>query len=266
VIRIAVRRLLLVSSLLLGSVDSGRADQALPIPSSLLPALSGRLVDGARILDDTTKAEIADKLAAQEAKSGDQVVVVTLPDLRGYPIEAWGLSLGRFWKIGQAGKDNGVLLLIAPSERKVRIEVGYGLEDKLTDAAADKIIRSTIIPRFKIGDFPGGIADGIDAIFAMLDGTYQPKAESSIDLGAFGKWAESFALAVLSLLTLLILNLRSRRDLITGKRHWYWMSYGADGFAAPTGRHSGGFLGGSGGGSFGGGGGGFGGGGASGGW
>lgn len=236
------------------------ADQDYPVPTSLMPALSGRVVDAAHILDDVTKAAVEQKLAEEEAASSDQVVVVTLPDLDGRPIEDWGLSLGRYWGIGQAGKDNGVLLLVAPRERRVRIEVGYGLEGRLPDATASDIIRSIIIPHFKVGDMPGGIAAGVDAVLAVLGGGQPPNAAIETDTGGFGKSVEAGVFATLALLGLLLLRLRFRRDLISGKRHWYLMSYGAGGL---PGHRGGGIFGGGG---FSGGGGGFGGGGASGGW
>jgi uncharacterized protein len=97
-------------------------------------------------------------------------VVVTLKSLQGTSIEDFGVELGRRWQIGQKGKNNGVLLIVAPSERSVRIEVGYGLEGTLTDAVSRLIIENAILPRFRANDFPGGISRGVDDIISVLTG------------------------------------------------------------------------------------------------
>ena len=136
-----------------------------------VPALSGRVVDQAGILNKAEESRLTAKLKDLEAKSSIQLVVVTLPSLRGSPIEDWGLTLGRSWGIGQKGKDNGVLLIVAPNDRELRIEVGYGLEGTLPDATADAIIRNVIVPRFKSGNMAGGISDGVDAVIAVLTGS-----------------------------------------------------------------------------------------------
>ena len=122
--------------------------------------MGGRIVDDANILDPPTRAALDQKLAALEAKTTDQLVVVTLKSLQGTSIEDFGVQLGRSWRIGQRDKNNGVLLIVAPSERKVRIEVGYGLEGTLTDAVSKLIIENAIIPRFRANDIPGGVTRG----------------------------------------------------------------------------------------------------------
>src|SRR5262249_4947581 len=132
----------------------------LPAFALVLPALSGRVVDEANILDQTTRAALTQKLADLEAKTTDQLVVVTLRSLQGTSIEDFGVELGRRWRIGQQGKNNGVLLIVAPSDRKVRIEVGYGLEGTLTDAVSKLIIENAIIPRFRANNVPGGVTRG----------------------------------------------------------------------------------------------------------
>jgi uncharacterized protein len=134
------------------------------------PALSGRVVDDAGILDEETRAALTQKLAAFEARTTDQLVVVTLKSLQGTSIEDFGVELGRHWQIGQRDKNNGVLLLVAPNERRVRIEVGYGLEGALTDAVSRLIIENGITPRFRAGDFAGGITRGVDDIVSVLSG------------------------------------------------------------------------------------------------
>jgi uncharacterized protein len=134
------------------------------------PQLTGRVVDEANILNAATRAELTRKLADIEAKTTDQFVVVTLKSLQGASIEDFGVQLGRHWQLGQKGKNNGVLLIVAPAERKVRIEVGYGLEGKLTDAVTKLIIEGSIIPRFRANDFPGGVTRGVDDIVQILTG------------------------------------------------------------------------------------------------
>jgi len=134
------------------------------------PQLTGRVVDQAGILDPATREELTGKLAALEQKTTDQFVVVTLKSLQGTTIEDFGVQLGRHWGIGQKGKNNGVLLIVAPNERKVRIEVGYGLEGTLTDAVSKLIIENAIIPRFRAGDCAGGIRRGADDILQVLGG------------------------------------------------------------------------------------------------
>lgn len=133
------------------------------------PALTGRVVDAAHLLDPATLSALDAKLAAQEAQTTDQFVVATVPSLESLSIEDYGNRLFRAWKLGQDKKNNGVLLLVAPAERKVRIEVGYGLEGILTDAVASTIIRSAIIPAFKAGDMAGGVVKGADAILEVLN-------------------------------------------------------------------------------------------------
>ena len=132
------------------------------------PALTGRVVDEAGMLQPATKAALEQQLAQIEKESSDQLVVVTLKSLEGYEIEEYGYQLGRAWGIGQAKLNNGVLLIVAPNERKVRIEVGYGLEGTLTDAVSHEIISEAIIPRFKEGNMEQGVVDGVNAIDQVL--------------------------------------------------------------------------------------------------
>lgn len=141
------------------------------------PSLSGRVVDQAKLLSTQTANELTTLLAQHEETTGNQVVMVTLSSLGGYEIADYGYQLGRHWGIGQQGKDNGVLFIVAPSERKVRIEVGYGLEGTLTDALSKNIIETVITPRFKQKDMPGGIVEGAHAILAVLDGSYEASSE-----------------------------------------------------------------------------------------
>lgn len=162
-----MRRLLVLVLVLGAAIAPAVADPP-------IPALTGRVVDAAGVLDDATISSLTTQLQNYESMTTNQVMVVTLPDLKGYPIEDWGLALGRGWGIGRKGKDNGVILIVAPHDRQLRIEVGYGLEGVLPDATADRIIRNEIIPRFKAGDIPGGIAVGTNAILQAISGTYEP--------------------------------------------------------------------------------------------
>jgi uncharacterized protein len=132
------------------------------------PALTGRVVDQADILSPAVRTDVAAQSKELEEKSGIQVVVATVPSLQGSDIETFANQLFRAWELGQAQKNNGVLLLVTPNERKVRIEVGYGLEGTLTDALASTIISGAIVPHFKRGDFSGGVEGGVHGILAVL--------------------------------------------------------------------------------------------------
>ncbi|MGH1418970.1 MAG: TPM domain-containing protein [Hyphomicrobiaceae bacterium] len=136
----------------------------------IFPELTGRIVDGANILSDEDEATIETELAKLEDQSTDQVVVVTLPSLQGYAIEDFGYQLGRHWGIGQKEANNGILLIVAPSERKVRIEVGRGLEPQMTDIMSKLIIQNAILPQFRRGNFPAGIKAGVRDIKDVLLG------------------------------------------------------------------------------------------------
>jgi uncharacterized protein len=145
------------------------------------PALTGRVVDDAGVLNASTRNELTDMLAAHERATGEQVVVVTLDSLQGFSIEDFGYQLGRYWGIGQRGKNNGVLLIVAPKEHKVRIEVGYGLEGWLTDATSRTIIETDILPSFKRGDFNAGVLAGTTSILKVLGGSGAPMDHSFLN-------------------------------------------------------------------------------------
>jgi len=130
---------------------------AAAVVAANFPALTGRIVDAAQVISASARAAIEPKLADLESKSGIQLVVATVKSLEGQDVESYANELFRTWKLGEKAKNNGVLLLVAPNERKVRIEVGYGLEGTLTDALSSVIITNALIPRFKTGDFSGGI-------------------------------------------------------------------------------------------------------------
>lgn len=148
------------------------------------PALTGRIVDGANLIAPEARQRIEEKLRAHEEKTSDQLVIATVPSLQGVTIEEFANGLFRFWKLGEKAKNNGVLLLVAPKERKIRIEVGYGLEGALTDALSKIIITTAVTPKFKTGDFAGGIEAGTDGILAILAGDaeeWQRRAEVRSD-------------------------------------------------------------------------------------
>lgn len=145
---------------------------ALPVAAQnkpTFPPLTGRVVDQANLLDAATEQALTEKLAALEAKSSDQLVVVTVDSLHDQPIEDYGYQLGRAWGIGQKEGDNGALLIVAPNEKKVRIEVGYGLEPILTDAFSSLVIQNDILPSFRQGDYQAGVVKGVDALIAQLE-------------------------------------------------------------------------------------------------
>jgi uncharacterized protein len=134
------------------------------------PDLAGRVTDEAGLLSPADKADIENDLASLEQTSTDQLAVVTVKSLQGYPIEDYGVGLGRKWGIGQKGKDNGILLIVAPNDHKVRIEVGRRLEPMMTDTISALIIQNAILPKFRRGDFAGGIKDGVRDIKTVLLG------------------------------------------------------------------------------------------------
>ncbi len=139
---------------------------ALAAPS--FPPLTGRVVDNAQILSPAAEAKLDGQLAALEQKTGRQLVVATLPSLQGYEIEDYGYQLLRTWAIGRKGENDGVILIVAPNEKSVRIEVGYGLEPVLTDALSSLIIQRAILPAFREGRFEAGVVAGTGAVVQQL--------------------------------------------------------------------------------------------------
>jgi uncharacterized protein len=235
------------------------------------PPLTGRVTDAAGILPADTVSALDAKLAALEKQTSIQLVVATVPDLEGYEIDEYGYQLGRAWGIGQKGKNNGALLLVAPKERKVRIEVGYGLEGTLTDALTSQIIRRDIIPRFKAGDMAGGVVAGSDAIIKLVE--LPPEARRMAAAEAAQAQTESRGGVSLGFVIWLVIILiwlffaisRGKRGRRSGPVIIWGPGMGG-GWGGGSGGGGGWGGGGFGGGGFGGGGGGFGGGGSSGGW
>lgn len=220
---------------------------ALAAAQITFPALTGRVVDEANLIDAETEQALTTRLEAHERASGNQVVVVTVPNLQGVEIEDFGYQLGRTWGIGQKGEDNGALLIVAQAERKVRIEVGYGLEGELTDAISANIIHSIILPHFRQGRFNDGIEAGTYAMIEALGNEYQMREPVA-------KRERVHPVSLIFMIAIFILF--PRLGALFGLAS---LGRGRGGFGGGFG--SGGF-----GGGFGGGGGGFGGGGASGGW
>jgi uncharacterized protein len=162
------------------------------------PALTGRIVDEAQLLSGADKAALERELAALEQKSTDQLVIYTARSLQGYEIEDFGYQLGRAWAIGQKDKNNGVILIVAPKERKVRIEVGRGLEPQLTDALTRLIIENAILPAFRRGDFAAGIKAGVHDIRDVLLGdaeAVKERARKSAPRSSGGGFALAFLIA-----------------------------------------------------------------------
>ena len=230
------------------------------------PPLTGRVVDDAHVLSAQTTADLTAKLADLEAKTGRQLVVVTLPSLQGYDIEDYGYQLGRAWQIGQKGQNNGVLFIVVPSEHKVRIEVGYGLEPILTDALSTVILQNEVLPKFRTGDVQGGVVAGTNAIIQQLSldqASAEANAQKATQATAQPHGAPFGAIFGLIVLFIIFSGLF--------RRHWggggmgWWLPLAVLSSGSRGGGWGGG-GGGFGGGGFSGGGGSFGGGGASGSW
>ena len=241
------------------------AGTALAAPK--FPPLTGRVVDEAHLLSASVQQKLSTDLANLEQQTGRQMVVATIPDLQGYAIEDYGYQLGRAWGIGDKVRNDGVILLVAPNDRKVRIEVGYGLEPVLTDALSSTIIQSKILPAFRSGDIESGIVAGTQAVITQLalpDDQAKaiavkpatPQSQGEIRLPPF-----IIILIVFWVIVGLLRGLGGRRNSL------WWLPL----MILQNSRGSGSFSGGSGsfgggGGGFSGGGGSFGGGGSSGGW
>jgi uncharacterized protein len=232
-----------------------------------VPPLQGPVSDHAELLSPATEQSLTERLANYETKTGHQLAVLTIPSLEGDPVEDFSIRVVENWKLGKKGKDDGILLLVAAKEHKMRIEVGYGLEGDLPDIVAGRIVRDVMAPHFKRGDYDGGVSTAVDSIIEKTGGGVaqtaagQPQAVApKKPLGPVARllsWVFKFAFfGIFALVLLFVLFI----NLFTPRRRYYGGGYfGGGGFGG------GGFSGGGGGG-FSGGGGGFGGGGASGDW
>ncbi|MEO6093760.1 MAG: TPM domain-containing protein [Novosphingobium sp.] len=245
------------------------------------PPLTGRVVDAANIIPADEEARLTQKLAQLETQSQRQLVVATIPSLGGYEISDYGYQLGRAWGIGDKGRNDGALLIVAPNERKVRIEVGYGLEGVLTDGMSFLIVNQRIVPRFKQGDFPGGIEAGTDALIQQLslpaDEAQKVAQAANARASQARQGGGGFPLG--AVLPLIFIGLFVILPMLRGGRRGGRRGFGGglapiilwDAMSHMGGRGGGGWgggggFGGGGGGGFGGGGGSFGGGGSSGSW
>jgi uncharacterized protein len=239
------------------------------VAAPTFPKLTGRVIDGASILTPQVRESLTTKLAALEKLTSRQLVVVTVPSLAGLPIEEYGYLLGRAWGIGEKGRNNGVLLIVAPNERRVRVEVGYGLEGVLTDALSTVILQDQVLPKFRAGDFSGGAVAGADALIGQLslpDDQARARVEASTQRAAAPNG--TFPFVLLGLIGLwVVFGVVGMFRGKSGHRMDFWflpflllMGGGRMGGGGMGGRGMGG------GGGFSGGGGSFGGGGASGGW
>lgn len=215
IVRVASRALL--GLLLAFVVGSGR------LAALDVPFLAGHVNDQAGLLDHAQGLALEERLAAFETRTGHQVVVLSVPSLEGEVIEDYALRVAETWKLGRADRDDGVLLLIAKDDRKLRIEVGYGLEAQLTDLQSHRIIDERIVPRFKEGAFAQGVDDGVSSLLGLLDG--DPEALPSPANSLWGQ-ATTFrgklgALAI-SLVLLGALGLFSSMAVITpGGGGWF---------------------------------------------
>ncbi len=239
-----------------------------------LPPLTGRVVDNAQMLSPATEQKLDAELAQLEAQTGHQVVVATVPDLQGYDIEEFGVQLGRAWAIGRKGVNDGAILLVAPNERKVRVEIGYGLEGVLTDALSSLILQRKVLPQFRAGHMEQGVIDGAEALVQQLSlpddqakaqvaqAARQPVAQARQSGG--GGWPVIFVIFIVFWLLSGVLRAFGGRGRGRGGGGMWWLLPLL--LSSGGGRGGGGFGGGGGGGGFSGGGGSFGGGGSSGSW
>lgn len=235
-----------------------------PASAQTFPKLSGRVVDAANIIPPAEEAQLIADLDALEKHNGQQFVIATVPSLEGRTIEDYGYRLGREWGIGRKEVNDGVILLIAPAERKVRIEVGYGVTPILTNGLTGLIVENQILPRFRDDDMPGGIRAGADAVLAQLRlPAPQAEARAKRILAEQAKadeapnWLGVVVLVILFFAVIFILSRarggRSYRGGIAPVIIWGGGdSWGSSGGGSSWGGGGGGFSGG--GGSFGGGG------------
>jgi len=148
------------------------------LPDEIIEEMTGRVTDNAQILSTETCRTLTESLKEHESRTGNQIAVLTVSTLNGENIEDYAVKVFKAWKLGQKGKDNGILMVVAPNDRCMRIEVGYGLEGTLTDGTAGQIIRTIMTPRFKNGDYNGGITVGARAVMVVLEGGQLPAGEA----------------------------------------------------------------------------------------
>src|SRR5215813_4385858 len=245
---------------------AGPVEAALPIP----PAPDHRINDYAGVLSAADRDRLEDKLRSRERESSNQIVVAIFRSLQGENLEDYSIRLAQAWRIGQKGLDNGVIFLVFVDDRKMRLEVGYGLEPRLTDALSSQILRQAVAPRFREGKIAEGIGAGLTAIEQAIAGTYQAQPAATPSRGG-GQGIMAIALlfiVVAGLFSIIVPALLKshvqRQGWTGGSRGWGGPIIFPGGWGGGMG--GGGGFGGGGGGDFSGGGGSFGGGGASGDW
>ena len=201
------------------------------------PPLTGQVVDEAALLSAPAKERITGWLAEFERASKRQVVVVTVKGLQGYPIEDFGYRLGRAWGIGEKDRNTGAILLVAPQERTVRIEVGYGLEGELTDAVSRAIIEQNILPAFRQGDYEQGIVNGTAAILKVLGW----EGDASGVIVTQESQEEISPLSFLILIILFVIFRFGRHGIFTGRHgRGVWGARSRGGFSGGGGSFGGG--------------------------
>lgn len=236
---------------------------------SAIPEPKGFVNDFADMLPDSEEQTLEAKLVQYESQTGNEIAVVTIDSLGGRSIEEYTMAFAERWQVGKADKDNGIIILVAKEDKKIRIEVGYGLEPVLTDAQAKQVIDKEMAPRFSTGDYAGGITAAVNAVMGTIDGTYRsnpldilmPEGSNEKSLWIIFIVGGIFLIFVSYFLVDVFLDLTGlhNRKRVGDSKGRYWSS-GGGGYWSGGGSSGGG-------GSFGGfGGGGFGGGGASGGW
>lgn len=164
------RMLAISAALLLAAAAAGAVS---------VPFLTGRVTDNADIISESARKTVTGRIKAHEEETSNQIAVLTVPSLEGESVEEYADAVFKEWKLGRKGKDNGILVLVAPNDRRMRIEVGYGLEGLVPDSLAGSIIRNVMTPKFKTGDYSGGIEAGVDALITALEGGTAPASENA---------------------------------------------------------------------------------------
>src|SRR5262245_30888634 len=188
---------------------------ALEAPSLVLaldvPPLRGRINDYAGLIPADRARALEERLARFESETGHQIALLTVPSLEGDSLEDFGIRVAEAWKIGKKGFDNGAILLIVRDERKLRIEVGYGLEGVLPDAIASRIIREVIVPRFRENDYPGGIEAGVDAILQVTKGEPIPQTARQVAKAGVSRGSSLLAALTMTAILALFIGMTQRR-------------------------------------------------------
>ena len=236
---------------------------AFPLSALDVPPLTGRVVDNASLLSSSEKEELSSYLESLEEATGAQIAVLTVATLAGDSLESFGIRVADEWKLGRKGEDDGAILIVALAERKIRIEVGYGLEDKLTDMKCGLIIRNVIAPYFQNGDYGGGIAAGVKNMVGIVAGDEELVSKRVADETLPTDVIPIAAFIIFFLINVLFAMISARYNRRYPSSRISRSTFGSGFFSSSSG---GGFSSGGSSGGFSGGGGGFGGGGASGGW